>query len=344
MAPARTRGSLWRASTTLILAGLAVLGLVLGPAVGPAGIPLGDVVDAILGGLGLPAGEVSPITRAIVWDLRLPGTVTAAAIGAILGMCGAVMQAVTRNDLADPYLLGLSSGATVGAVTAFLAGASLLMPVGAFVGALAALALTLTIAHAGGRASNASIILAGIAVSALAAAVTSLLIFRAGSSNAYQEIIGWLLGSIQANGWPGAGLAVAALLVFGPPVLASSRLLDGFGLGDLTMESLGIPAGVVRLAFLCAVSLLTAIAVSLSGAIGFIGLVMPHIARLLVGRGNAAVLPYSALLGAIFLTYAEVASRTLVQPEQIPVGVITALAGAPVFGLLLIRAQFVRAR
>jgi iron complex transport system permease protein len=262
---------------------------------------------------------------------------TAAAVGAGLALSGAVMQAITRNQLADPYLLGLSSGASLGAVSVLLLGVAVLLPVAAFAGAVAALALTLGLASALGRITPTRTVLAGLAVSSLAGAITSFVIFWTVTGDSYREILGWLLGSLSGARWPAVAIAGIALIVVGIPVALSGRVLDAFAFGDTTAASLGVPVQGARWALLTATALLTGAMVSVSGAIGFVGLVLPHAVRLVVGPGHRALLPLSALVGAVFLIWADTLARTIFDPRELPVGIVTALIGAPVFGLLLAR-------
>ncbi|NCD18095.1 MAG: iron ABC transporter permease, partial [Actinobacteria bacterium] len=246
-----------------------------------------------------------------------------------------VMQALTHNPLADPYLLGVSSGASVGAVAALLAGVTAALPLAAFAGALAALATTLLLAGRG--ASPVRMILAGVAVGYLASALVSLLVFRSSRGDAYREILSWLLGSLASSRWWEAGLALTASAVVGAVVLARSRTFDALLLGDDAAVSLGVPVRRERPWLMGLVAVLTGALVAVSGAIGFIGLVVPHAARILVGQRHRALLPVAALAGGLFLLLADTAARTLLDPVEVPVGIITALVGGPAFALLLRR-------
>ncbi|CAN5158598.1 iron chelate uptake ABC transporter family permease subunit [soil metagenome] len=285
--------------------------------------------------LGLGASPLTPLRDGIVWELRLPRVLTAAAVGAGLAIAGAVMQAITRNPLADPYLLGLSSGASLGAVSVVLLGASLLRPVAAFLGSMVALGLTLLLASSLGAITPTRTVLAGLAVSSLAGAITSLVIFWTATGDSYREIISWLLGSLAGARWPAVAIAVVALVVAGIPIILSGRLLDAFAFGDVSASSLGVNVPATRWGLLAATALLTGAMVSVSGSIGFVGLILPHGVRLLVGPGHRALLPLSALVGAIFLLWADTAARSLFDPRELPVGIVTAIIGAPIFALLL---------
>lgn len=305
---------------------------------GPADIAPTEVWQTIAHHLGLPFE--TPVTRlrdAIIWELRLPRVLVAAGIGAGLALCGAIMQALTRNPLADPYLLGLSSGASFGAVAFLLAGAALLMPIGAFFGAGAAMALTLLVTRLLGGATPSRAILAGIAVSALAAAATSFLIFWSATGDSYREILSWLMGSLSGTGWADAGIVLGAVLLLGVPMLLAGRALDAFAFGDAAAATLGIDVAKLRWALLGATALLTGALVAVGGAIGFVGLIIPHVVRLGTCTRHRLLLPVAMLVGACFMVWTDTAARSLFSPRELPVGIITALLGAPIFLLVLLR-------
>ncbi len=335
------RSALTRHATGIVWAvvlGAAVLASVtLAVTFGPANITPGEVWGSILHHLGIGASPLSPLRDSIVWQLRLPRVLTAGAVGAGLALAGVVMQAITRNPLADPYLLGLSSGASLGAVAVLLLGSTLLLPFAAFLGAVIALAATLLLAGAFGRITPGRTVLAGIAVSALAGAITSLIIFWTVTGDSYREILGWLLGSLAGARWPAVTIAVVAIVVAGIPIMLSGRLLDAFAFGDTSAATLGINVSATRWIMLAAAALLTGAMVSVSGAIGFVGLILPHAVRLLVGPRHRLLLPLSALVGASFLIWADTVARSLFDPRELPVGIVTAIIGAPVFAALLAR-------
>lgn len=314
-----------------------LLSIVVAVTIGPADIRFGDVWASVGSHLGLGTSPLSVLRDGIVWELRLPRVLTAGAVGAGLAISGAVMQAITRNPLADPYLLGLSSGAALGAVAVLLLGAAILLPLAAFVGAMIALLLTLLLASSLGAITPTRTVLAGLAVSSLASAITSLVIFWTVTGDSYREILGWLLGSLAGARWPAVTIVVVALVVAATPILATGRLLDAFAFGDVAARALGVNVSATRWGLLAASALLTGAMVSVSGAIGFVGLILPHAVRLMVGPGHRALLPLSALVGAIFLIWADTAARTLFDPRELPVGIVTAIIGAPVFAFLLAR-------
>ncbi len=323
--------------TTGALAIALVLSILGAVTIGSAQIPLADVVASILRHLGAPVAAPDPLRDAIVWELRLPRVITAALVGAGLAISGAIMQSIIRNQLADPYLLGLSSGASLGAVSVLLLGVAFVLPLAAFVGAVLALVATLALARAGGPVTPSRTVLAGVAVSSLAGALTSFVIFWTAQGDSYRDVLSWLLGSLAGARWPAVVIAGVALIVVGIPLLFSGRLLDGFAFGDTSAAGLGIDVQKTRWMLLTATALLTGAMVSVSGAIGFIGLVVPHAVRLIVGPGNRLLLPLAALAGGIFLVWADTLARTAFDPRELPVGIITALVGAPVFAALLLR-------
>jgi iron complex transport system permease protein len=330
----------WAAAAAVAL----LTSVVLAVAVGPADLAPGDVWRSVATHLGL--GDVlglAPLDRlpdAMVWQLRLPRVLTAAAVGAGLAVCGVVMQSLTRNPLADPYLLGLSSGASLGAAAVLVLGATVLLPVAAFVGATAALVATLALAAASGRAiSPARTVLAGLAVGQLAAAATSFVIFWSAEGDQYREILSWLMGSVAGATWTSVAVAGGAALLLGTALACTGSLLDAFTFGDTAAATLGVPVARVRWVLLVGVALLTGALVSQSGSIGFVGLILPHAVRLLVGARHRALLPLSALAGGTFLVWADTLARTAFEPRELPVGIVTAAIGAPVFAALLWRGR-----
>ena len=337
-------------SSTAIVAGAAlVVSVVVAVGIGPAGLSPADVwhVVATRFGWGDALGIAPPdrLVDGMVWQLRMPRVLTAAAVGAGLAICGVVMQSLMRNPLADPYLLGLSSGASLGAASVLVLGASVLLPVAAFAGATAALAATLLLATAAGRSQGAGgpspsrTVLAGLAVSQLAAAATSFVIFWSAKGDQYREILSWLMGSLAGATWTSVAIAGGAVLLLGTALALTGSLLDAFTFGDTAAAALGVPVARVRWLLLIGVALLTGALVSQSGSIGFVGLILPHAVRLLVGAGHRTLLVLSALFGATFLVWADTLARTALDPRELPVGIVTAAIGAPVFAALLWRGR-----
>ncbi len=309
---------------------------------GAAPVPLPRVLE-ILGQrlFGLqPEQAVSSAQDSIVWLIRAPRVVLGALVGAGLALVGTALQAVTRNPLADPHLLGVSSGAALGAVIVVLYLGEFIgllsLPLAAFVGALVSMLLVLAIASRGGRLESDRLLLAGVAVSFVMMAASNLLLFL-GDHHAASSVIFWMLGGLGLARWellwlPALCLVLALLLLLG-----LARALNALMAGEHSAVSLGLePRRVRLLVFVCA-SLLTGVLVSLSGAIGFVGLILPHVARFLVGAEHRRLLPVSALLGALFLVWVDVAARTLLAPQDLPIGIATAAIGGVFFVLLLRR-------
>ncbi len=333
----------WRPPlTALVVVGLVLLvaTVLVTVTIGPADLAVGQVARTIAGRLGLGGADGVPrLVDAIVWDLRLPRVLTAAAVGAGLALAGAVMQSLTRNALADPYLLGLSSGASLGAVAVLILGVGLLLPVAAFAGALVALGATLALARTNGVLTPGRAVLAGLAISQLCAAGTSFVIFWTATGDSYREILSWLMGSLAGTTWASVAIAGLALAGVGTVLLASSVTLDAFAFGDTSAAALGIDVERTRWTLLTLVALLTGAMVAVSGAIGFIGLVLPHAVSVVPGPSHRRLLPVAALAGATFLIWADTAARTIFDPRELPVGIITALVGVPVFAVLLRRGR-----
>lgn len=332
--------ALWSGGLALLLLSIAVT-----IAVGPSDIRVMDVwgVVAQHAGWGGSTG-LTPLRESIVWELRLPRTVLAAVCGAGLGVCGAVMQSLLRNPLADPYVLGVSSGASTGAVLVVVlgvGGSAVTLPAGAFVGALVSFALVLALAYASG-ATNERVLLAGVAGMQLFSALTSFIVMSSGDAEQTRGVLFWLLGSLANAGWSDVACAAAALALALLVCLAYAHHLDAFAFGQEAAAALGVSVRRVRLVLLTVTALLTATLVSAAGAIGFVGLVLPHAARAVVGPGHRALLPTTAVAGAVFLVWVDTAARTLLDPQEVPVGVVTSLIGVPCFALILHRSRGVR--
>lgn len=320
-----------------------VVSVAIAVGIGPAAISPAEVARSIAHhvGLGNAIGlePLSTLRDAMVWELRLPRVLVAACVGAGLALCGAIMQSLTRNPLADPYLLGLSSGASLGAVLVLVLGVSVLLPVAAFVGAVAALAAALGLAGSLGRLTPTRTILAGLAVSQLAAAATSFIIFWSADGDSYREVLSWLMGSVGGATWNSVAIAGISILALGVPLMFSGNVLDAFTFGDDSAKSLGLDPSRWRWGLLLVVALLTGAMVSVSGSIGFVGLIIPHVVRMIAGTGHRFLLPASALLGAVFLVWADTLARTVFEPRELPVGIVTAIVGAPIFALVLWRSK-----
>ena len=325
-----------------VLLVLLIAALVVSAAHGPANIPYGNVARLLLRGLGLPTGLDLPDSEfAIVNTIRLPRILIAALVGAALACSGAAMQGVFRNPMADPGLLGITAGGGLAAVIAIMTGlvntTLLALPVFAFVGAMAASLLVYGLSMVRGRADTATLILAGVAVSALLGALTTMLLLSTKDYSAVQASLSWLFGGLQGRGWDHFRLSVVPILVALLITFAYSRDLNIMLTGEESAQSLGVNVPRTRFVVLALASLMTGTAVSIAGGIGFIGLIVPHMLRLIVGPDHRVLLPASALGGALFLTLTDTISRLIIQPAELQVGVLTALIGAPFFLFLLWR-------
>jgi iron complex transport system permease protein len=329
----------------LLLLGLAVLlalSCALSLVFGAAQVPLERVLAILARQLfGIePAVAVSVGQDSIVWQLRAPRVLLGALVGAGLALVGTALQAVTRNPLADPHLLGVSSGAAFGAVFVVLylgefAG-MLSLPLAAFVGAMASMLLVLAIASRGGRLHSERLLLAGVAVSFVMMAASNLLLYL-GNPHAASSVLFWMLGGLGLARWELLWLPALCLLLALVVLLGLGRALNALMAGEQSAVSLGLEPRRVRLLVFVVASLLTGVLVSLSGAIGFVGLMLPHVARFLVGAEHRRVLPVAALLGALFLVWVDVAARTWLAPQDLPIGIVTAAIGGAFFVALLRR-------
>ncbi len=330
----RTHG-LWIAQGAAIL----LLAVLAGVVIGETPLPL-STVAAVFANRVWDAGLiVDPIDVGIIWSYRLPRTLLAAACGAGLALSGVVLQALVRNALADPYLLGVSAGAGAGAVAVTILGVGgglLGISGGAFVGATLAFGVVAALARAAGGGS-AQLVLAGIAGSQLFNALTSFLIAKSANAEQARGIMFWLLGNLSGVRWPDVVLAAPVTPVGFLICLWFARAMDAFSFGVSSAASLGIAVRRVQIMLIGAVTLMTATMVSLVGSIGFVGLVIPHAMRFVVGPRHARLVPASALAGAVFLIVADIASRMLIPGQVVPIGVVTALVGAPGFALILVR-------
>jgi iron complex transport system permease protein len=283
----------------------------------------------------LAAGD--PLVRTIVWELRLPRALAAFATGVVLSLAGVLMQALLRNPLADPYVLGVSGGAAVGALGLMLAGAAgVAVDVGAAVGAFGAMLLVFAVAHGTGGWTTTRLLLTGVVVAAGCGAIVSLLLSLSDDLR-LRGMLFWLLGDFGyvKTPWWLLALALAAI----PACLLAARPLDALARGELRARLLGVPVPGLRIAIYVVASILTAAAVTTAGSIGFVGLVTPHLVRLLVGSSHRLVIPAAALAGGALLVVADLAARTIVAPRQLPVGALTALIGVPLFLGLMRRAS-----
>jgi len=333
--------SLRVAAYPLALAVLA-FAVMLGTAIGPVGIGPAEVMKVLFRHLLQLNVDVAPVSDTIVWEIRLPRVLLAGLVGGTLAYSGAAYQGVFRNPLADPYLLGVAAGAglaativIVGPVPATYGNVSLIT-LAAFGGALAAIVLTYGLARMGGTTPTTTLILSGVAVSALAVSATSYLMLA--NQRDTISVLSWLLGGFNNSGWNKMWFIVPYTVPAVVIIFLHGRLLNVMQLDEQQAQQLGVNVERTKLIVLLASSLAAAAAVSVAGIIGFVGLVVPHAVRLLLGPDYRQLLPLSALLGASFLILADLAARTAISPGELPVGVITAFLGAPFF-LYLLRRQ-----
>ncbi|SDS21109.1 iron complex transport system permease protein [Pseudomonas asplenii] len=319
----------------LALGALLLVSCVVSLGFGPARLPV-DLVGRILAykllGSGTPDWNAGQ--EHIVWLIRVPRMLLGALVGAGLALIGAVLQAVTRNPLADPHLLGVTSGATLGAVIVVLhvgeIAGLLTLPIAAFIGALGSMLAVLAIASRNGRLDSERLLLCGVAVSFVMMALANLLLFL-GDHRASSAVMFWMLGGLGLARWELLLVPTLSVLCGLLLLLGMARSLNALMAGEQTAVTLGLSARNVRLKVFLIASLMTGVLVSISGSIGFVGLMVPHIARYLVGAEHRRLLPVSALLGSLFLIWVDVAARTLIAPEDLPIGVATAAIGGLFF-------------
>jgi iron complex transport system permease protein len=324
------------------LGGLGALVLSISAAIslGAVAIPLGTVWGVLLdrAAPGLIEPGWSAGRAAIVWDIRMPRALLAALVGAGLALVGAVLQSVTRNPLADPYLLGISSGGAFGAILALLHTGMFVgpatVPMMAFLGALSATGIVLVLANFANATSADRLVLTGVAVSFIVMSLANALIFL-GDPRASHTVVFWMLGGLGLAQWSYLLFPAIVLLVAGIWLRSVAPSLNAMTIGDESAATLGIPVARFRLAVFVVGALVTGVMVAYSGVIGFVGLMIPHIVRLLVGGDAARVVPVAMLTGATFLIWADIAARTLMRPEDIPIGVITGVVGGAFFIWLL---------
>ncbi|MFF9505591.1 FecCD family ABC transporter permease [Streptomyces sp. NPDC014724] len=335
-----------RRSTGLALAGGLLAALVvcclLSAGLGAYSIPLGDVLASVQHRLGLGGAALDRVGESVLWNVRLPRVVLALLVGASLGCAGALMQGVFGNPLAEPGVIGISSGAAVGAVASIALGLNFLgnwtITVCAFAAGLATVLLVYTLSRSGGRTEVVTLILTGIAVNAFAGALIGLFVFFADNAQ-ISQITFWQLGSLAQATWPKvlAVLPCAALGLLMAPL--HSRRLDLLALGERPARHLGVDVERLRIVLVLVVALLTAAAVAVAGIISFVGLLVPHLLRMANGPGHRFLVPGSALGGALVLVVGDLAARTIAAPAELPLGVLTALFGSPFFFWLLRRTR-----
>ncbi|OYR22432.1 ABC 3 transport family protein [Brucella pseudogrignonensis] len=322
-----------------LLAILLVVGISTG--IGDLPIPLSTTFFAVTNRLGWTGVELNRIHETVIWDYRLSRALVAAFCGAGLALSGAIMQSLLRNPLAEPYVLGISAGASTGAVAVVILGlgaGAVSLSAGAFAGAFLAFLFVALLSN-GTRGGADRTILAGVAASQLFNAATSYIVTTSGNAQQARDVMFWLLGSFGGVRWP-EFLLVAVVIALGLLIcLFYAQVLDAFAFGDEAAASLGVNVGRARIVLFALTAMMTATIVSMVGSIGFVGLVVPHAARFLVGPLHIRLLPACAIGGAIFMVLADIASRALVPQQVLPIGVVTALVGVPFFSIILYRFQ-----
>ena len=325
----------------LLLGTATIVMFVVASAVGPFNIPISHTASTLLDLIGIGESTAEPTEQAIIQSIRLPRVFMAFLVGAALGISGGIMQGLFRNSMADPGIIGVSSGGATGAVIAIASGASavstLFLPLFAFVGSGIAMAVVFLIASVGGRFSMATLLLGGIAVGSFLGAITTAIIVLTDDLYVQRQIIFWIAGGVDTARWESVRIAA--------PIIVAGGLISVFVARDLNLllvsedeaRSLGVRVTLVRNTLLVSASLITGAAVAFSGIIAFVGLIVPHVVRLVVGADHRVLLPLSALAGGLFLLIADTAARIVLSPAELRVGILTALIGAPFFIYLLVR-------
>ncbi|MFK0247447.1 FecCD family ABC transporter permease [Amycolatopsis azurea] len=335
------RGFKVTAVFAVLIAGVVAISLVSAGS-GQFGIPLSQVFDSVLDRLGLTEARLDPFAEGALWQVRFPRVVMTLLVGGVLGVCGAVMQGVFGNPLAEPAVVGVSSGAAVGASLSIVAGwtffGAFTTPALGFAGGLVTTLLVYVLSRSRGRSEVVTLILTGVAVNAVTMAIISFLMFSADQA-AREQIVFWQLGSLAGSRWPYV-VTVLPLVAVGVAVsIALSRKLDLLALGERQARHLGVDVEKLRLGAVVIVALMAAAAVSYSGIIGFVGLIVPHGLRMLLGPGHRVLIPASLFGGALLLAAADLGARTLFTYADLPIGMLTALVGGPFFFWLLLRTR-----
>ncbi len=339
----RKRLTRWRWTPLLLSVFLLVAVMVIASGIGSVSITPPEVLRAVWHGL---SGELSGVSDTIIWEIRLPRILLAALVGASLALAGVAFQGLFRNPLADPYLLGVASGAGFGAslVMAFAAAIPLLtivgLPLVTFVFALLTVTLVMILARQGHKVPMVSLILAGVVVGSSFTAATSFILLAAREQAA--GVLAWLLGSFALASWAKIASVLPFVLIAGVLIMLSSRALNLIQLGEEQALQLGLPVESFKLGLISVATLATAAAVSVSGIIGFVGLMVPHAVRLAIGPDHRILSPMSAVIGAVFMVLADLFARSIISPAELPIGIITALVGGPFFLYLLRRQPQVR--
>ena len=351
---ARQAAGWWRRGMAVpTLAFLLALSILAATGIGAVRIPCGEVAGAILSGLRLPAAGLMPRSivsmaegvpathRTIILSVRLPRVMLAALVGMSLAVAGTTFQGLFRNPMADPYVIGVSSGAALGACIAILLSVDLnflgigAVPAFAFAGALIAVSIVYRLARRGNKVPVTTLLLSGIAVGSFLSAIVSLLVFFSGQQ--LHQVTFWLMGGFSARGWDYVKMCLPYMTLGSIVISVFTRDMNALVLGEESAQHLGVDVERVKVILLMTASLLTAAAVSVSGLVGFVGLIVPHICRIMVGPDHRTLLPAAALTGALFLVGSDALARVVVAPNELPVGIVTSLFGGPFFIYLLHR-------
>jgi iron complex transport system permease protein len=331
----RRSARLWLPASVAFLA----VALLVGALVGPVHLGAVNVVHATFAHVFGLHSPLSGADDAILWELRLPRVILGAVVGGTLAAAGAAYQGVFRNPLADPYLLGAAAGAGLGAtlIVAYAPASALtgdLLPMGAFAGAAVAVVAAYVLGRSAGiGGGSAALVLAGVTIASFLTALQTFV--QQQHVDTVQEVYSWLLGRLATSGWREVGIVLPYTAAAWLVILAHRRLLDVLAVGDEEAAALGVNVARVRLLVVAAATIATAAAVSVSGLIGFVGIIVPHTIRLLVGGSYRLLLPLSVIVGGAFLVLADVIARTVMSPAELPIGVVTAFFGAPFFAIVL---------
>lgn len=339
-----TRSNYFFSIITILLIAFLVLSFFLAITLGTVGINILDTYKVFIGKLfNIPSlfADVSKSHMYIIWEIRVPRVLLAIIAGGGLALCGTIMQSTVNNPIAEPYILGVSSGATFGATLTIAFGLAYLTSFGAFLGAILATLIVLGIASSNGKITSTRLILAGTVVNALFMAFANFIISVFASTEAIADIKFWTMGSLASATFSSLlipGIVILLIFIF---FLFQSRILNVMMMGDETATSLGINLSIYRIIYMILIALLTGVLVSSCGIIGFVGLIIPHIVRGMVGTNNKKVIPLTFIIGSIFLIWSDVLARTLIDGE-LPIGIFTALVGAPFFIYIIVKKNYGR--
>lgn len=340
-----TRSNTFFVILLIVSIALLVLSVFLAVGLGTVNISFSDTYKIIIGKIFNNSNlysEISKSTVYIVWSLRVPRVLLGLLAGAGLSLCGAVMQSTVNNPIAEPYILGVSSGATFGATLIIALGLSQAVSVGSFLGAVIATFLVMGIASHKGKMTATRLILSGTVVNALFTAFSNFIISVFASSDSIADIKFWTMGSLASASYQQLIVPAVVVILASIFFLTQARTMNTMMLGDETAISLGVNLSVYRIIYMSVIALLTGVLVASCGIIGFVGLIIPHIVRGIVGTNHKKVLPLSIVIGSIFLIWADVLARTLVKNSELPIGIFTALVGAPFFIYIVVRKNYAK--